>query len=76
MYIIWSPTYNHICIILKYRCAHYTEGYSDAILLFLHFYSRYMAGEKKVVEDESEKSGKILFLQFHWKQKLMNYARQ
>jgi len=40
------------------RCAHYSEGFSDPVILFLHFYSRYMAGEKKVVEDESDRSGK------------------
>lgn len=38
------------------RCAHYTENSTDIVSMFLHFYSRYLAGEKKLVEDESEKS--------------------
>jgi len=38
------------------RCAHYTAGCTDPINLFLHFYSRYMAGEKKLIEDECDKT--------------------
>ena len=40
----------------KIRSAHYTQTCTDLVGLFLHYYSRYMAGEKKLVEDDSDKS--------------------
>nr|SVE75656.1 EOG090X03CE [Daphnia hispanica] len=41
------------------RCAHYTQGCKDQVGMFLHYYSRYMAGEKVIVEDESDKSSEM-----------------
>ena len=46
----------HIICIWFHRCAHYTQECTDPVSLFLHYYSRYMAGEKTIVEDESDKS--------------------
>nr|CAH0109722.1 unnamed protein product [Daphnia galeata] len=40
----------------NFQCAHYTQECTDPVKLFLHYYSRYMAGEKTIVEDESDKS--------------------
>jgi hypothetical protein len=48
-----------------HRCAHYTKGCTDPVSMFLHYYSRYMAGEKTIVEDESDKSSNFLYLQLH-----------
>lgn len=44
---------------MTFRCAHYTQDCTDPVSMFLHYYSRYMAGEKKLVEDESDRSSKF-----------------
>ena len=53
---LMNASHFHFFTDLQTRCAHYTRECTDQVSMFLHFYSRYMAGEKKLVEDESDKS--------------------